>query len=104
MSIVLRTYLEVNQLLSTSIIEIFVDSSQVLSKLASLTANMALIAMLHLAVGIEVGAFFLETLATQFKSFYEKKKSKECSNLVLMFTHLYTFQVCIAVIMLTHIR
>ncbi|XP_029955828.1 nucleolar MIF4G domain-containing protein 1 [Salarias fasciatus] len=60
-----------------------------------LMEHVLLISVLHYAVGLEVGAHFLETVVRQFDELYKNQDGdgKECDNLVAIIAHLYNFQV-----------
>ncbi|XP_077592327.1 nucleolar MIF4G domain-containing protein 1 [Stigmatopora nigra] len=59
-----------------------------------LMEHILLISILHHAVGLEVGAHFLETVVRQWDDMYKHPTGgKECDNLVAIVAHLYNFQV-----------
>ncbi|XP_057679777.1 nucleolar MIF4G domain-containing protein 1 [Corythoichthys intestinalis] len=59
-----------------------------------LMEHILLVSILHHAVGLEVGAHFLETVVRQFDDTYKQpSEGKECDNLVAIVAHLYNFQV-----------
>ncbi|XP_056290344.1 nucleolar MIF4G domain-containing protein 1 [Pseudoliparis swirei] len=59
-----------------------------------LMEHILLVSILHHAVGIEVGANFLETVVRKFHEVYKNPtEGKECDNLVSIVGHLYNFQV-----------
>ncbi|KAK2859562.1 hypothetical protein Q5P01_004182 [Channa striata] len=59
-----------------------------------LMEHVLLVSVLHHAVGLEVGAHFLETVVRNFDELYNNpKEGKECDNLVAIIAHLYNFQV-----------
>ncbi|XP_074477756.1 nucleolar MIF4G domain-containing protein 1 [Sebastes fasciatus] len=59
-----------------------------------LMEHVLLVSVLHHAVGLEVGAHFLETVVRKFDEAYKNPtESKECDNLVSIVGHLYNFQV-----------
>ncbi|XP_034415479.1 nucleolar MIF4G domain-containing protein 1 [Cyclopterus lumpus] len=59
-----------------------------------LMEHILLVSILHHAVGIEVGANFLETVVRKFDEVYKNPtEGKECDNLVSIVGHLYNFQV-----------
>ncbi|XP_044196306.1 nucleolar MIF4G domain-containing protein 1 [Thunnus albacares] len=59
-----------------------------------LMEHVLLVSILHHAVGLEVGANFLETVVRKFDEMYKNpSESKECDNLVAIVAHLYNFQV-----------
>uniref|UniRef100_A0A673ARV3 Nucleolar MIF4G domain-containing protein 1 n=1 Tax=Sphaeramia orbicularis TaxID=375764 RepID=A0A673ARV3_9TELE len=59
-----------------------------------LMEHVLLISILHHAVGLEVGANFLETVVRKFDEVYKNpSESKECDNLIAIIAHLYNFQV-----------
>ncbi|KAK9527657.1 hypothetical protein VZT92_014200 [Zoarces viviparus] len=59
-----------------------------------LMEHVLLVSILHHAVGLEVGAQFLETVVRKFDEVYKNpSESKECENLVAIVGHLYNFQV-----------
>ncbi|KAF1373103.1 hypothetical protein PFLUV_G00256840 [Perca fluviatilis] len=59
-----------------------------------LMEHVLLVSVLHYAVGLEVGANFLETVVRRFDEVYHNSsESKECDNLVAIVSHLYNFQV-----------
>uniref|UniRef100_A0A667YE95 Nucleolar MIF4G domain-containing protein 1 n=1 Tax=Myripristis murdjan TaxID=586833 RepID=A0A667YE95_9TELE len=59
-----------------------------------LMEHVLLVSILHHAVGLEVGAHFLETVVRRFAEVYKNPgESKECDNLVAIVAHLYNFQV-----------
>lgn len=59
-----------------------------------LMEHVLLVSVLHHAVGLEVGAHFLETVVRKFDEMYENPgEGKECNNLVAIVGHLYNFQV-----------
>ncbi|KAI3355315.1 hypothetical protein L3Q82_018170 [Scortum barcoo] len=59
-----------------------------------LMEHVLLVSVLHHAVGLEVGAHFLETVVRKFDDVYKNPgKGKECDNLVAIVGHLYNFQV-----------
>ncbi|XP_068566029.1 nucleolar MIF4G domain-containing protein 1 [Cebidichthys violaceus] len=59
-----------------------------------LMEHVLLVSILHHAVGLEVGAQFLETVVRKFDEVYKNPSdSKECDNLVAIVAHLYNFQV-----------
>ncbi|XP_023275854.1 nucleolar MIF4G domain-containing protein 1 [Seriola lalandi dorsalis] len=59
-----------------------------------LMEHVLLVSVLHHAVGLEVGANFLETVVRKFDDLYKNpSESKECDNLVAIVAHLYNFQV-----------
>lgn len=60
-----------------------------------LMEHVLLVSVLHYAVGLEVGAHFLETVVRQFDELYKNQDGdgKECDNLVAIIAHLYNFQV-----------
>ncbi|XP_031705768.1 nucleolar MIF4G domain-containing protein 1 [Anarrhichthys ocellatus] len=59
-----------------------------------LMEHVLLVSILHHAVGLEVGAQFLETVVRKFDEVYKNpSESKECDNLVAIVVHLYNFQV-----------
>ncbi|KAA8580680.1 hypothetical protein FQN60_013638 [Etheostoma spectabile] len=59
-----------------------------------LMEHVLLVSVLHYAVGLEVGAHFLETVVRRFDEVYHNSsESKECDNLVAIVSHLYNFQV-----------
>ncbi|KAK9480362.1 armadillo-type protein [Lipomyces japonicus] len=54
----------------------------------------ALIASLYKQVGLDFGASFVQQLVEDFDSYYKEDSSeKKCSNLMVLLSHLYTFQV-----------
>lgn len=59
-----------------------------------LMEHVLLVSVLHHAVGLEVGANFLETVVRKFDELYKNPSdSKECDNLIAIIAHLYNFQV-----------
>ncbi|XP_016528691.1 nucleolar MIF4G domain-containing protein 1 isoform X1 [Poecilia formosa] len=59
-----------------------------------LMEHVLLVSILHHAVGLEVGAHFLETVVRRFDEVYKNSsEDKECDNLVAIVAHLYNFQV-----------
>ncbi|XP_038585514.1 nucleolar MIF4G domain-containing protein 1 [Micropterus salmoides] len=59
-----------------------------------LMEHVLLVSILHHAVGLEVGAHFLETVVRKFDEEYKSAaEGKECDNLVTIVAHLYNFQV-----------
>uniref|UniRef100_A0A3P8TAC9 Nucleolar MIF4G domain-containing protein 1 n=2 Tax=Amphiprion percula TaxID=161767 RepID=A0A3P8TAC9_AMPPE len=59
-----------------------------------LMEHVLLVSVLHHAVGLEVGAHFLETVVRKFDDLYKKpSESKESDNLIAIVAHLYNFQV-----------
>ncbi|XP_069552385.1 nucleolar MIF4G domain-containing protein 1 [Brachyistius frenatus] len=59
-----------------------------------LMEHVLLVSILHHAVGLEVGAHFLETVVRKFDDLYKNPcESKECDNLIAIVAHLYNFQV-----------
>ncbi|KAM8823688.1 nucleolar MIF4G domain-containing protein 1 [Spinachia spinachia] len=59
-----------------------------------LMEHVLLVSIVHHAVGIEVGAHFLESVVRRFDGVYNNPtESKECENLVAIVGHLYNFQV-----------
>ncbi|XP_039983203.1 nucleolar MIF4G domain-containing protein 1 isoform X2 [Xiphias gladius] len=59
-----------------------------------LMEHVLLVSVLHHAVGLEVGAHFLETVVRKFDELYKNpSEGKECDNLVAIVAHLYNFQV-----------
>ncbi|KAM3860518.1 nucleolar MIF4G domain-containing protein 1 [Diretmus argenteus] len=59
-----------------------------------LMEHVLLVSILHHAVGLEVGAHFLETVVRRFHEMYKSAgEGKECDNLVAIVAHLYNFQV-----------
>ncbi|MEQ2170953.1 hypothetical protein GOODEAATRI_005712 [Goodea atripinnis] len=59
-----------------------------------LMEHVLLVSVLHHAVGLEVGAHFLETVVRRFDEVYNiSTESKECDNLIAIVAHLYNFQV-----------
>ncbi|KAL6097731.1 nom1 [Pungitius sinensis] len=59
-----------------------------------LMEHVLLVSIVHHAVGIEVGANFLESVVRRFDEVYNNPtESKECDNLVAIVGHLYNFQV-----------
>ncbi|XP_028290941.1 nucleolar MIF4G domain-containing protein 1 [Gouania willdenowi] len=59
-----------------------------------LMEHVLLVSVLHHAVGLEVGAHFLETVVHKFDETYKNpSEGKECDNLVAIIAHLYNFQV-----------
>lgn len=59
-----------------------------------LMEHVLLLSVLHHAVGLEVGAHFLETVVRKFDAVYKNPtEGKECDNLVAIVAHLYNFQV-----------
>ncbi|XP_029313183.1 LOW QUALITY PROTEIN: nucleolar MIF4G domain-containing protein 1 [Cottoperca gobio] len=59
-----------------------------------LMEHVLLVSLLHHAVGLEVGAHFLETVVRKFDVVYKNPtESKECDNLISIVSHLYNFQV-----------
>ncbi|XP_073344832.1 nucleolar MIF4G domain-containing protein 1 [Pagrus major] len=59
-----------------------------------LMEHVLLVSVLHHAVGLEVGAHFLETVVRKFDAVYRNPtEGKECDNLVAIVGHLYNFQV-----------
>ncbi|XP_005798637.1 nucleolar MIF4G domain-containing protein 1 [Xiphophorus maculatus] len=58
-----------------------------------LMEHVLLVSILHYAVGLEVGAHFLETVVRQFDEVYKNSsEDKECDNLIAIIAHLYNFQ------------
>lgn len=54
----------------------------------------ALVAALYKQVGVDFGAYFIQTLVETFDShFKDSEKGKECSNLMVLLSQLYSFQV-----------
>ncbi|KAH3765194.1 nucleolar protein with MIF4G domain 1 [Pelomyxa schiedti] len=53
--------------------------------------HVAFLSVLHTLVGIDVGATFLELLATQFQTRYTE--GKDCTSMILLFTYLYNFKI-----------
>jgi hypothetical protein len=70
------------------------DTTLVLSNHVAIGANAALISLLHSIIGQEVGGHFVEIVTTKFNDCYLNNKNKECSNLLIMISNLYNFQVC----------
>lgn len=59
-----------------------------------LMEHILLVSILHHAVGLEVGAHFLETVVRKFDEHYKNPSGgKECDNLIAIVAHLYNFQV-----------
>ncbi|XP_008394966.1 nucleolar MIF4G domain-containing protein 1 [Poecilia reticulata] len=59
-----------------------------------LMEHVLLVSILHHAVGLEVGAHFLETVVQRFDEVYKNSsEDKECDNLIAIVAHLYNFQV-----------
>ncbi|XP_041823469.1 nucleolar MIF4G domain-containing protein 1 [Melanotaenia boesemani] len=59
-----------------------------------LMEHVLLVSVLHHAVGLEVGAHFLETVVRRFHEVYKSlSDSKELDNLIAIVAHLYNFQV-----------
>ncbi|XP_034024146.1 nucleolar MIF4G domain-containing protein 1 [Thalassophryne amazonica] len=59
-----------------------------------LMEHVLLVSILHHAVGLEVGAQFLETVVRRFVEVYNNPgEGKECDNLIAIVAHLYNFQV-----------
>ncbi|XP_028289255.1 nucleolar MIF4G domain-containing protein 1 isoform X1 [Parambassis ranga] len=59
-----------------------------------LMEHVLLVSILHHAVGLEVGAHFLETVVRKFDEEYRNpSETKECNNLIAIVAHLYNFQV-----------
>ncbi|KAF3703673.1 Nucleolar MIF4G domain-containing protein 1 SGD1 -like protein [Channa argus] len=59
-----------------------------------LMEHILLMSILHHAVGLEVGANFLETVVRKFDELYKNpREGKECDNLLAIIAHLYNFQV-----------
>ncbi|XP_020791356.1 nucleolar MIF4G domain-containing protein 1 [Boleophthalmus pectinirostris] len=59
-----------------------------------LMEHVLLVSVLHHAVGLEVGAHFLETVVRMFDGIYKSPcEGKECDNLIAIIAHLYNFQV-----------
>lgn len=59
-----------------------------------LMEHVLLVSVLHHAVGLEVGAHFLETVVREFDKHYKNPSDgKECDNLIAIIAHLYNFQV-----------
>uniref|UniRef100_A0A3B3ZEH5 Nucleolar MIF4G domain-containing protein 1 n=1 Tax=Periophthalmus magnuspinnatus TaxID=409849 RepID=A0A3B3ZEH5_9GOBI len=59
-----------------------------------LMEHVLLVSILHHAVGLEVGAHFLETVVRKFDGIYKSPcEGKECDNLIAIIAHLYNFQV-----------
>uniref|UniRef100_A0A3Q0SEB9 Nucleolar MIF4G domain-containing protein 1 n=1 Tax=Amphilophus citrinellus TaxID=61819 RepID=A0A3Q0SEB9_AMPCI len=59
-----------------------------------LMEHILLVSILHHAVGLEVGAHFLETVVRKFDEDYKNLSGgKECDNLIAIVAHLYNFQV-----------
>ncbi|XP_061778231.1 nucleolar MIF4G domain-containing protein 1 isoform X2 [Nerophis ophidion] len=59
-----------------------------------LMEHVLLVSVLHHAVGLEVGAHFLETVVRMFDNEYNRpSEGKECDNLVAIVAHLYNFHV-----------
>lgn len=59
-----------------------------------LMEHVLLVSVLHHAVGLEVGAHFLETVVRKFDEIYKSSvEGKECDNLIAIVAHLYNFQV-----------
>uniref|UniRef100_A0A3Q4MWY1 Nucleolar MIF4G domain-containing protein 1 n=1 Tax=Neolamprologus brichardi TaxID=32507 RepID=A0A3Q4MWY1_NEOBR len=59
-----------------------------------LMEHILLVSILHHAVGLEVGAHFLETVVRKFDEHYKNPSGgKECDNLIAIIAHLYNFQV-----------
>uniref|UniRef100_A0A1A8NAD0 Nucleolar MIF4G domain-containing protein 1 n=1 Tax=Nothobranchius rachovii TaxID=451742 RepID=A0A1A8NAD0_9TELE len=59
-----------------------------------LMEHVLLVSVLHHAVGLEVGAHFLETVVRRFNEAYKTSgEGKECDNLIAIIAHLYNFQV-----------
>ncbi|KAK9470125.1 uncharacterized protein V1510DRAFT_370902 [Dipodascopsis tothii] len=54
----------------------------------------ALVAALFRRVGLDFGAYFVQTLVLEFDKFYASPdRGKECANLMVLLSQLYTFQV-----------
>uniref|UniRef100_A0AAV2L946 Nucleolar MIF4G domain-containing protein 1 n=1 Tax=Knipowitschia caucasica TaxID=637954 RepID=A0AAV2L946_KNICA len=59
-----------------------------------LMEHVLLLSVLHHAVGLEVGAHFLEIVVRNFDEIYKSpSEGKECDNLIAIIAHLYNFQV-----------
>lgn len=59
-----------------------------------LMEHVLLLSVLHHAVGLEVGAHFLETVVRKFDEVYKSpSEGKESDNLIALISHLYNFQV-----------
>ncbi|XP_040022796.2 nucleolar MIF4G domain-containing protein 1 isoform X2 [Gasterosteus aculeatus] len=59
-----------------------------------LMEHVLLVSIVHHAIGIEVGANFLESVVRKFDEVYNNPtEGKECDNLVAIVGHLYNFQV-----------
>ncbi|PWA18246.1 hypothetical protein CCH79_00004111 [Gambusia affinis] len=59
-----------------------------------LMEHVLLVSILHHAVGLEVGAHFLETVVWRFDEAYKNSsEDKQCDNLIAIVAHLYNFQV-----------
>ena len=84
------------------VIETCVDASRMLE--AFLLVYSGFFATLNNVIGSEIGAHFLQTVIDKFFEFYNKSQEgleeseeavvgKQCSNLVIILSHLYNFQV-----------
>ena len=103
---------DVNSCLLEKVKQACVHSSQIMKSL--IPTFCALLAAVHIHVGNDVGGFLLESLVTNFMqtqqtargsiSIDEDGYSKECSNLILIMSYLYNFQVVHCTLMYDIIR
>lgn len=84
---------EVNKFMCNLILDLCCDTNLVLAHNVSIGANAALVALLHNIIGQEVGGHFIESVVVKFNESYNNNKNKECSNLLIMLSNLYNFQV-----------
>ncbi|KAF7667344.1 hypothetical protein LDENG_00065040 [Lucifuga dentata] len=87
-----RSRKDMNETLTEVLIEACVTPTLMPDRL--LMEHVLLVSVLHHAVGLEVGAHFLETVVQKFDEVYRHpEEGKECDNLVAIIAHLYNFQV-----------
>eukprot|EP01117_Protostelium_nocturnum_P009064 TRINITY_DN324_c0_g1_i3.p1 TRINITY_DN324_c0_g1~~TRINITY_DN324_c0_g1_i3.p1 ORF type:complete len:485 (-),score=107.07 TRINITY_DN324_c0_g1_i3:23-1477(-) len=82
-----------NECLTQIILLNCVNSGQSLIHSVPIIAQASLVAILHLLIGTEVGSALVEEIAIKFEELYLQQKSMECSNLLILLTHFYNFQV-----------
>ena len=72
-------------------LETVCDATQVLHTIV--TCYSALITTLHLQIGKNAGAYFVENITRSFHSYYIEGEAKKSGNLLLFLAHLHNFEV-----------
>eukprot|EP00124_Ichthyophonus_hoferi_P002299 Ihof_evm2s151 gene=Ihof_evmTU2s151 len=95
----------VNETITDLVLELLLAESRQMDRLTLLYSG--LLTALHNIIGMEVGAYFLQTVTEKFEKFYNGMsgpEDKRCSNLMAVLGHLYNFKVIYSGLIFDYVR